>query len=186
MSIFFIIAIIASIVGFVAGLTPYILRSLGLYSLAKNRGIDAPWLAWIPVGNAYIMGCLCKASPYIKKKFPKMHIIYPVVSGAYLLLAIIMSVGFIIAYMPFFKSNLTGFSGIDFGNIYVIIYYIVIYLAALLIAALGVFVAYHIYKVYDPANAVLYTVLSAIGLSFIFLFVIRNKQPVIEEDLISQ
>ena len=183
MSIIFIIAIIASIVGLAIGLTSYILMSLGLYKLAKNRGIDAPWLAWIPVGNAYIMGCLSKDSPYIKKKFPKIHIVYPAATGGYLLLSIILTVVFIITSMPIFK---TGFTGFDFGNVYIIVYYAIIYLAALLIAAFGVFVMYHIYKVYDRSNAVLYTVLSAIGLSFIFLFVIRNKQPVIEDGLIDQ
>ena len=181
MSIIFVIAIFMSIIGLAVGLTPYILMSLGLYSLAKNRGIDAPWLAWIPVGNAYIMGCLSKDSPFIKKKLPKMHIIYPAVTGAYMLLAIVMSAVFMAVYMPLFKTNFTGFTGIDFGNGYIIVYYIIIYLAAILVSVLGVFVMYHIYKVYDRANAVLYTVLSAIGLSFIFLFVIRNKPPVIED-----
>ena len=183
MKVMIIMAIITAIVGFAVGLTPYILQSLGLYRLAKNRGIDAPWLAWIPVGKSYIMGSLSEASPYIKKKFPKIHIVYPVATGGYLFLTIILSIGFFLAYMPLFKTNYTG---IDFGNAYIIVYYILIYLAAILLAALGVFVMYHIYKVYDPANAVLYTVLSAIGLSFIFLFIIRNKQPVAEDRLINQ
>lgn len=36
----------------------YILLSLGLSALAKRRAIDRPWLAWIPVGNLWILGCL--------------------------------------------------------------------------------------------------------------------------------
>lgn len=34
----------------------YIFSSLGLYKMALNEGIPNPWLAWIPVGNSYIMG----------------------------------------------------------------------------------------------------------------------------------
>lgn len=42
--------------GFVA---LYVLRALGLYRLAKNAGIPAPWLAWVPVVNWYLLGLLC-------------------------------------------------------------------------------------------------------------------------------
>lgn len=40
------------------GIACYILMSLGLYSLASRRIISRPWLAWIPVGKLWILGCL--------------------------------------------------------------------------------------------------------------------------------
>lgn len=36
----------------------YILLALGLYKQAKNRALDHPWLAWLPIGNLWILGCL--------------------------------------------------------------------------------------------------------------------------------
>ena len=36
----------------------YVLLSLGLSALAKRRCIDRPWLAWLPIGNLWILGCL--------------------------------------------------------------------------------------------------------------------------------
>ncbi len=33
-------------------------QSIGLYNLAVNRGIENPWLAWIPIADLYIMGLL--------------------------------------------------------------------------------------------------------------------------------
>ena len=36
----------------------YILSSLSLHTIAKNRGILHPWLAWIPVGNLWILGSI--------------------------------------------------------------------------------------------------------------------------------
>ena len=184
MNVMIIMAIITSIVGFAVGLTPYILQSLGLYRLAKNRGIDAPWLAWIPVGKSYIMGSLSEASPYIKKKFPKMRIIFPSITGGYLFVVIILTVVMVTRYLISFPMWESDFMGFNFFGSYIIIFNIIIYVLGLAVTASGVFVMYHIYKVYDPANAVLYTVLSAIGLSFIFLFIIRNKQPVAEDRLI--
>jgi len=36
----------------------YVLMALGLYKLAKNRGIENPWLAWIPIAQYYTLGKL--------------------------------------------------------------------------------------------------------------------------------
>lgn len=36
----------------------YILQSLGLYTVAKRRGINNPWLAWLPIGNVWILGSI--------------------------------------------------------------------------------------------------------------------------------
>ncbi len=40
----------------IIGLVFYIFESLGLYAIAKRRGIKNAWLAWVPVGNAWLMG----------------------------------------------------------------------------------------------------------------------------------
>lgn len=39
---------------FIALLLSYIFGSIGLYTLAKRKGYDNPWLAWIPVANTYL------------------------------------------------------------------------------------------------------------------------------------
>ena len=36
----------------------YVFESLGLYTLAKRRGIPTPGWAWVPIGNLWIMGKL--------------------------------------------------------------------------------------------------------------------------------
>jgi len=45
-------------IALVIGLVFYVLKSIGLYTLAQNRGIENPWLAWIPITDLYIMGML--------------------------------------------------------------------------------------------------------------------------------
>ena len=37
-------------------LTLYILYSLGLYSIAKRRGLYRPWRSWLPIGRSGIIG----------------------------------------------------------------------------------------------------------------------------------
>lgn len=46
------------IVLFIVGIISYVFMSLGLYTMAKNRGIDYAWLAWIPIASGYIQGKL--------------------------------------------------------------------------------------------------------------------------------
>ena len=40
------------------GIGAYVLWSLGVYTIAKRRGIRKPWLSWIPVGNLWILGSI--------------------------------------------------------------------------------------------------------------------------------
>lgn len=34
----------------------WIFRSVGLYAIAKRRGIRHAWMAWIPIGNQWVLG----------------------------------------------------------------------------------------------------------------------------------
>lgn len=45
----------------------YILDSLGMYSIAKRRGIHHPWLAWIPVANSWLLGSISDQYQYVAK-----------------------------------------------------------------------------------------------------------------------
>lgn len=43
----------------------YILRSLALYTIARRRGLNNPWLAWIPVGKEWILGSVSDQYQYV-------------------------------------------------------------------------------------------------------------------------
>lgn len=49
------------------GIALYVLRSIGLYSIAKRRGIRNAWLAWIPVGYYWIEGSISDQYQYVVK-----------------------------------------------------------------------------------------------------------------------
>ena len=53
--IFYVLLIVLAIA---VGVAAYILTSLSLYTIAKRRGLDKPWAAWIPIGDAWIIGCI--------------------------------------------------------------------------------------------------------------------------------
>ena len=51
----------------VISIVMYILQSLGIYAIAKRRGIKNAWLAWIPVGYYWIVGSIADQYQYVAK-----------------------------------------------------------------------------------------------------------------------
>ena len=49
------------------GIAAYVLRSIGLYAIAKRRGIANPWLAWIPVAWVWVLGSISDQFRYVTK-----------------------------------------------------------------------------------------------------------------------
>ena len=49
------------------GIACYVLRSLGVYTIAKRRGIKRSWFAWVPVLDQYLLGCVSDQYQYVVK-----------------------------------------------------------------------------------------------------------------------
>lgn len=49
------------------GIAVYVLRALGFYSIAKRRGINHPWMSWIPVLDLWVLGCISDQFQYVVK-----------------------------------------------------------------------------------------------------------------------
>ena len=45
-----------------------VLNAVGMYRIAKRRGIHHPWLAWIPIGNSWLLGSISDHYQYIVKQ----------------------------------------------------------------------------------------------------------------------
>lgn len=59
--LFYFLALMAFSIG------SYILQSISLHSIARRRGIQKPWLAWVPLGEAWIMGSVSDQYRYVVK-----------------------------------------------------------------------------------------------------------------------
>ena len=152
-------AIIAALGGLfivllIVGIILYILESLGLYTMAKNKGLNSPWMAWIPYLRNYKFG----------------EIINNQVSIAGL---VIPAAKWILVFGPMVVSIMLSINTdntllITLFSIISILYYI--YLMA---------ANYRLYKLYKPESAVMYTVLTVIFsfLGSIFTFTLRNNEP---------
>jgi len=141
-----IATVIFTIIGVILGIAAYVLTALGLYSIAKNRGMENPWLAWIPIAQFYIIGAIVKELKFgTSFTIPKMELVLPLGCLAVAILSWIPVLGWLIS---------------------------------IAYAVVAIYSLYIMYQKYVPQQAVLYTVLSCIGLFAIFIFVIRQKTPV--------
>ena len=148
----------------------YVFTALALYTMARRRGIAAPWLAWIPVANLWLLGSLSDQYRYLTwgqvKHKRVVLLVLEIVTGA-------LSGALVGCAVWVFAANGSTAS-------------LVTLLAAVLLTggtaiALGVVKLMALYDVYascDPRNAALYLVLSVFFrfLKPVFLFVSRNLE----------
>ena len=67
MGVMTIIDLFTSLLSFCVSITTYVLTAWGLYTIAQRRGIEKPWLAWIPVVNVWTLGCISDQYRYVVK-----------------------------------------------------------------------------------------------------------------------
>ncbi len=177
-------ALLSGIPSSVLGLAGYVLTAIALYTVAQRRGLNRPWLAWIPVVNCWIVGSLSDQYRYVVKGQIKskrkvlliLNILTLVVSVAMGVVAIVMAVNTVGGIMGGASESqmLEAILGPAVGLLG-----LCLPLAGLAIAfAVIRFMAlYDIYRSMDPVNSVLYLVLSILfGITEpFFLFFNRNK-----------
>lgn len=89
-------ALIGTIIGVLILIAFYVFFSLALYKLAQKRGLEMPWLAWIPIAQMYILGLMVKKVKISTFEIPSLEIVLPVAMLAFILLRGIVVIGFLI------------------------------------------------------------------------------------------
>lgn len=164
----------------------YIIGALGVQTLAKRRGMDKTWLAWLPVGQEYLLGKMADDINLEEPPFKRHNwmIWYPVVAGAYLLFQFI-DLGVQLSSLPgaLEYAILTNRpeAVLELMNAGSVLSGITTGLASLVSLALtvvGALLMYRIYKRYNPAAAIAFTICGALfGLHWLFIFLICKKAP---------
>ena len=140
----------------------YVLNAVGMYRIAKRRGIHHAWLAWIPVGSSWLLGSISDHYQYVAKKkitgrrksLLVMNIILAVMS-----LVVVVGAALIFSFAAG-PEDLMG-SRILLAGLLVIAYLV---LLGLSIAVLVVsFIAYYdLFQSCKPNSAVLFLILGVV------------------------
>ena len=166
------------------GIALYVLRALGLYSIAKRRGINRPWMSWVPVLDLWVLGCISDQYQYVvngnvrnKRKWllglsiamAVLYIVFAVLIGV----AVFGAVGGITGSMNDNQLVVT-LLGPVMGLVVGLIPLVGIAIAVMVIRYVAM---YDLYTSCNPQNNVLFLVLSiffTVAEPF-FLFFVRNK-----------
>lgn len=161
-----------------AGVVFYILQSVGMYTIAKRRGIRHAWLSWLPIGNVWILGSISDQYQYVAKGKVKNRrkILVALAAVTFLLtiFVIVTVVGTILAVAASLEAG-EALSGAAvaislLGNLAII--------AVCAVSVVFQFMSlYDLYASCNPDNAVMFLVLSIfIGVTIpFFVFACRKK-----------
>lgn len=172
--VFMIIYILVMLLSLGLSTVVYVLHSLSLYTIANRRGIRHGWLAWIPVGNLWLLGSISDQYRYVTKGEVKNR--RKLLLGLSIAL-IAVYVGWIVSMiMSIILSEGIG-NGVAAAVAFSVLGALALSVLAIVLAVYEYITYYDLFKSSEPNNAVLYLVLSilfSITLPF-FVFACRKK-----------
>jgi hypothetical protein len=180
----FLPGLISGVPSFAFGLAAYVLTAMSLYTMATRRGISYAWLSWVPVLNVWIIGSLSDQYRYVVKgqykSKRKILLILNLINAAVALILMIVAVGVTVELTTGAIYGVRGNElwnsvlGSALGATGLALTMGGISIAAAVIRYMAL---YDIYVSMDPANSVLFLVLSIIFnvTEAFFLFFNRNK-----------
>ena len=135
----------------------YVLQSLGLYAVAQRRGIRNAWLAWVPVANNWILGCISDQYQYVVKGKVKNR------RKILLILSIATTVFSVLSNGIQTAAMISGSEeAILFGSMATVIVAIICGIASIAAAVFYYIALYDLYSSVSPQNNVLFLVLSIV------------------------
>ena len=179
MMVFAIVWMILGLIGMAVGVTMYILQSMGLYNIAKRRGIHHPGLAWVPVADVWIIGSISDQYQYVVKG--KVRNRRKVLLGLMIAVYVLMIVFLVLFVAGVINADMMMADTFDVSffvsmggafGVYMVMWVLFI------IAAVFLYIAYYdVYRSCNPGNAVVFLVLSIFFdfLQPIFIFICRKK-----------
>ena len=159
----------------------YVLQSIGMHTIAKRRGIKNPWLCWLPIGNAWILGSISDQYQYVAKGKVRNRrkVLLALAIAAGCITAVLVVLAFVGAlYMMGYGAVVLG-AEVAAGAMLVVVIMVYLLIVALVIvqAVLQYMALYDLFASCNPNNSTLFLVLSiffSVTLPF-FVFFSRKK-----------
>ena len=161
----------------------YVLTSMAIYTVAKRRGLNNPWLAWVPVINWWLLGSLSDQYQYVvkgkntsrRKWLLVLNILKNLLVAGFFVYAIAI-VGSALKNGPF---GMFGRGAADLlAPVLTLLSFALPFVSIVIALCIIRYIAlYDVYRSLDPSNAVLYLVLSILfsPTEPFFLFFNREK-----------
>ena len=154
----------------------YVLTAVGMYRIAKRRGIHHAWLAWIPVGSNWLLGSISDHYQYVaKQKNTKRRKVLLTLS--LILMGATLAFAACTAAMVIAAGSTTDDTGMFVAMTLMVVSYLVVMGLSIAVTVVSYIACYDLFRSCKPGNAVLFLILSVIfnvTLPF-FIFFISNS-----------
>ena len=158
-------------------LVMYVLNAVGLYRVAKRRGIHHPWLAWIPIGNSWLLGSISDHYQYVAKQKVTSKRKILLILNLCLIGCLFVLAGGVIAIVLSAGSNMNA--SVVLGVVLLLIAYLGMMGLAIAITVFCYIAYYDLFRSCKPGNAVLFLVLSIlfnVTLAFFVFFSSKSDE----------
>lgn len=151
----------------------YALRSVGLYTIAKRRGIRHGWVCWLPLGDVWIQGSIADQYLYVAKG--KVRNYRKILAASTILMAL-LSLGLTLS------TSGTALGIISEGGVlagaalaFALIFRVLIFVISLILQIGTYIVMYHIFASCNAKGAILYFLLSFFVPMLYPIFIYSNR-----------
>ena len=146
-----------------------VLNAVGMYRIAKRRGIHHAWLAWIPIGNSWLLGSISDHYQYVAKqkvtKRRKILLIMSIVLSGISLVMIGAAVLLVVA-----STNNAGMAGSILSVAMLVICYLAMIGLSLAIVVFCYIASFDLFRSCRPEHDVLFLILGIFFGTAIFVF----------------
>lgn len=187
-------SMVMNALGGLVGLAVYVMTSIALYSIARRRELNHPWMAWVPVLNLWLLGSVSDQYQYVtrheNKAKRKVLLVLSILSVVVFAGICAVAVGMVKTLIPMAVEFTASFR-VDEEALIRAVGTPVLAVMGLSLPLMGLSIAktvvrymalYDVFASCEPRNKTLYLVLSIVGAVFlrnllepIFLLVVKNK-----------
>lgn len=172
----------------------YVFMALGLSAIARNRQIQKPWLAWIPVADLWLLGCISDQYRYVtrgeERSSRKRMLTLGIVRLALIPLAVLLMVAWIFGIIALASAGDMGDAALGLSIVGMIALFAVILVPFIALVVITVILQIQRFRAYwdlfsscVPRQRTLYTTLSIVGsciglelVAAILIFICRDKE----------
>jgi hypothetical protein len=144
----------------------YVLEGKSLSAIARRRGIDKPWLAWVPVGSSWLLGAISDQYRYvahgqIRNRRKLLAWLSAALYGVLTVLFVVLGVWIVGVVSAATISGEEAFMAAYLGG------FVVLYLAMLLLIGVSTVMSvfqymayYDLFRSCDPGKSLIYLLVS--------------------------
>ena len=139
----------------------YVLKAVGMYRIAKRRGIHHAWLAWVPIGCNWLLGSISDHYQYVAKQKVTSKRKVLLILSLILVACLFVLIGGVVA-LVLATEGMAGDAAMVLAVALMLIAYLGMLGLAIAITVFCYIAYYDLFRSCKPGNAVLFLVLSII------------------------